>query len=157
MIMLSPSRAASLALIASLAGLAGCAEPMIRDSDVIRTGTDPAYVIGEGGGVVPTSCLGGASRYSGTPSGCQRDLVFAGQARNPADLVAPLPPAPPAAGPIGRAADRYLDPDPRLPASRAPELRGSAAPRRLAPREGAEGVPMDPYGGAGGGGAGAPG
>lgn len=152
MTMSFPSRAAWLALMASLAGLAGCAEPMIRDSDVIRTGTDPAYVFGDGGGVVPTSCLGGASRYSGTPSGCQRDLVFAGQARNPADLVAPMPPAPPAAGPIGRAADRYLDPDPRLPATRAPELRGSATPRRLAPREE---VPMDPYGG--GGGAAAPG
>ncbi|SMO45030.1 hypothetical protein [Paracoccus laeviglucosivorans] len=126
--------------------LAACAEPMIRDSDVIRTGTDPAYTYGDGGGVVPTSCLGGASRYSGTPSGCQRDLAFARQVVNPSDLVEPTPPGAGSAGTVGRAADRYVNPDASRPAAIPPDVRQRGTPRRILPQQE---VPADPYAGAG--------
>ncbi|AGT08865.1 hypothetical protein [Paracoccus aminophilus] len=125
--------------------LAACAEPMIADSDVIRTARDPAYSYGEGGGVVPSSCRGGASRYSGTPSGCQRDLVFAAQAVNPGDLVEPGVPGPGPAGPVGRAADRYIDPQAALPINSGTTPRQQATPRRISTLP-QSAIPSDPYG-----------
>lgn len=89
--------------------LAGCAEPMINDSDVIRMAAEPAYTLDEGGRLMATSCRPDRpSTYSGTPSACQRDVVFAHQVADPADLLRPRVPGRPAAGPIGAAADRYL-------------------------------------------------
>lgn len=126
--------------------LGGCAEPMIRDSDVVRTGTDPAYIYGPGGGAVPTACAGGASGYSNTQPGCQRDLVFAQQVANPEDLVQPRTPGPGPAGPIGRAADRYLNPYLTVPPT-GPNTPQRGTPRVIYPQiEGV--VPYDPYAGA---------
>ena len=97
-------------LLAAPLMLAACAEPLIKDSDVIMMAPDPAYTYSASGAITPSSCQSGrASLYSGTASGCQRDLVFANQVLNPADLVHPVPPGPANAGPIGRAADRYLN------------------------------------------------
>ena len=57
---------------------AGCAEPMIPDSDVIRHAAEPAYSYDEGGRLMATACRPDRpSLYSGTPSACQRDVVFA--------------------------------------------------------------------------------
>ena len=88
---------------------AGCAEPMIPDSDVIRHAAAPAYGYDEGGRLMATACRPDRpSLYSGTPSACQRDVVFARQVANPRDLVQPRVAGRPAAGPVGAAADRYL-------------------------------------------------
>lgn len=127
--------------------LAACADPMIPDSDVIQRGRDPAYSYGDGGGVLPSSCRGGASDYSAMPSGCQRDLVFAAQVVNPSDMVQPTPPGAASAGPIGRAADRYLQPESRI--SPVPPLTDGnqrSQPRLIHPQQGM-GAPIDPYGG----------
>lgn len=88
---------------------AGCAEPMIPDSDVIRHAAEPAYSYDEGGRLMATACRPDRpSLYSGTPSACQRDVVFARQVADPRDLVRPRIAGRPAAGPVGAAADRYL-------------------------------------------------
>lgn len=122
--------------------LTACAEPMISDSDVIRKAADPAYTHGEAG-IVPVSCQGNLSSYSSRPSGCQRDLVFASQVANPSDLVAPVPPGPGPAGPVGRAADDYIDPDPRI-GTTIPNLDVPGTPRRIYPQQPAS---YDPYSG----------
>lgn len=105
------TRAFPTPAVLSLAALAlsGCAEPMIPDSDVIRHATEPAYTYDEGGRLAATSCRADRpSTYSGTPSACQRDVVFARQVANPSDLVRPQTAGRPMAGPVGAAADRYL-------------------------------------------------
>lgn len=89
--------------------LGGCAEPMIPDSDVIRMAAEPAYTYDDAGRLAATSCRPDRpSTYSGTPSACQRDVVFARQVAYPDDLVRPRQAGPAAAGPVGAAADRYL-------------------------------------------------
>ncbi|RMC34926.1 hypothetical protein [Paracoccus alkanivorans] len=124
--------------------LASCAEPMIRDSDVIRRAADPAYIHGEAG-IVPVSCQGNLSSYSSRPSGCQRDLVFASQVANPADLIDPVSPGPGPAGPVGRAADAYINPDPAAgTGATVPNLDLPGTPRRIYPQQAA---PYDPYAG----------
>lgn len=103
------TRPLALAAPAALICLAGCAEPMIPDSDVIRHAAEPAYTYDEGGRLAATSCRADRpSSYSGTPSACQRDVVFARQVANPADLIQPRTPGRPVAGPVGAAADAYL-------------------------------------------------
>lgn len=132
------------ALILTPLLLAACAEPMIHDSDVIRRAADPAYTHGEAG-IVPVSCQGNRSSYSARPSGCQRDLVFASQVANPADLVTPIQPGPGPAGPVGRAADGYINPDPAIPTGAIiPNLDAPGTPRRIYPQQTA---PYDPYAG----------
>ncbi|WBU57198.1 hypothetical protein [Paracoccus sediminicola] len=122
--------------------LAACAEPMIKDSDVIRNAADPAYTYSEGGQIIPSSCLGRASSYSGTASACQRDVAFARQVVNPSDLVAPRPAGPPPAGPVGRAVDSYVNPEPPI-TSGVPDVPGSAPTGRMLTGQG--GAPYDPY------------
>lgn len=101
-----------LAAAPALMLLGGCAEPMITDSDVIRMAAEPAYTYDEGGRLMATSCRPDRpSTYSGTPSACQRDVVFARQVAYPGDLVRPREAGPAAAGPVGTAADRYLTGD----------------------------------------------
>lgn len=130
-----------LAVLPALLALSACAEPMIADSDVIRYASEPAYTYDEGGRIFPTSCLTGrSSTYSGTPSSCQRDVVFARQVANPDDLVSPRKPAPPSAGPLGRAADAYLQGAATVPL-------GSRGGPRARPEVVTSSVPMDPYGG----------
>ena len=133
----------SLAALLPLIALSACNEPMITDSDVIRYASEPAYTYDQGGRIFPTSCLTGrSSTYSGTPSSCQRDVVFARQVANADDLVAPRRPAPPTAGPVGRAGDTYLQ------GGRPLILTGSSGGVRAQPSVvTAPGVPMDPYGG----------
>lgn len=107
-----PSRAPKTRLIclAAIGLLAACDEPMIRDSDVIRQAADPAYTYGPLGGVIASSCQPSRpSSLSSSPSACQRDMVLARQVTNPSDLVDPVTPGAPAAGPIGRAADAYIN------------------------------------------------
>lgn len=125
----------TLVFLASALLLTACAEPMIRDSDVIRTSMDPSFTYNEGGVVIPTSCQPGrASTYSGTPPGCARDVAFAKQVLNPSDLVDPIPPGPPPTGPVGRAADAYLNGgmDPQVVPNYG-GMRGS--PRTVRPQE----------------------
>ena len=98
------------AMAATLALLAGCTEPMIKDSDVIRHATEPAFGYDERGQIQPTSCRSDRpSTYSGTPSACARDVVFAKQVFDPVDLVNPRRPGPAPAAPLGRAADSYIN------------------------------------------------
>lgn len=98
-----------LILIAPALLLSACAEPMIKDSDVVRTAMDPIYTYNEGGVVIPSSCQPGrASTYSGVPSRCSQDVALARQVLNPNDMVDPIAPGPAQTGPIGRAADDYL-------------------------------------------------
>lgn len=125
--------------------LTACAEPMITDSDVMRQAADPAYSYGDGGGAIPSSCRGGPSLYSGMPSGCQRDLVFAAQVVNTSDLVQPTLPGAASAGPVGRAADRYLNPESQIaPVPGLTSDRQRGEPRLINP---GMGLPVDPYGG----------
>lgn len=129
--------------LAGLALLAACDEPMIPDSDVIRLAPDPAYTYSPLGGVIATSCRADRpSRYTSMPSSCQRDMVLARQVTNPADLVDPVVPGPPAAGPIGRAADAYIGGTP-LPGGGARPLAADARGRLLNPTTAATGT--DPF------------
>lgn len=104
-----PRACAPFGLLPLMLMLGACAEPMIPDSDVIRMAAEPAYTYDEGGRLAATSCRADRpSTYSGTPSACQRDVVFARQVAYSGDLVRPRQAGAAAAGPVGAAADRYL-------------------------------------------------
>lgn len=129
--------------VTGLALLAACDEPMIPDSDVIRLAPDPAYTYAPLGGVMPTSCRADRpSRYTSMPSSCQRDMVLARQVTNPGDLVDPVVPGPPAAGPIGQAADAYIS-NGRTPIEQgADPLPADSRGRLLNPATAANGNPF---------------
>ncbi|MBK4214330.1 hypothetical protein JJJ17_00175 [Paracoccus caeni] len=95
-------------LIPTVALLAACTDPLIKDSDVIARASAPAYGYSESGHVIPSSCQRVGGNISRRAPACKRDLVLARQVSNPRDLVSPVTPGPGAAGPLGRAADRYL-------------------------------------------------
>lgn len=95
-------------LILTLPMLAACTDPLVKDSDVMRRASVPAYTYSESGNVTPASCQGVGQGYSSRAPACERDLAFARQVANPRDLVSPVSPGPGAAGPLGRAADRYI-------------------------------------------------
>ena len=129
-----PTRLCLLAV--SLALLAGCMEPMIRDSDVIRHATEPAYGYDERGQIQATSCRPDRpSTYSGTPSACVRDVAFAKQVFSPADLVDPRRPGPAPAGPPARQRRRTRradhDPRHRRHDTRAGLLTGAVSPEMV--------------------------
>ncbi|MDO5621556.1 MAG: hypothetical protein Q4G24_08820 [Paracoccus sp. (in: a-proteobacteria)] len=89
--------------------LAGCNDPFIQEGNVIRRAADPAYAYDDFGRVQAVACnIAQPSGYSSAPSACQRDVVFARQIARPSDLVDPRNPGPAPAGPVGRAADRYI-------------------------------------------------
>lgn len=93
--------------------LSGCAMwTGLPETDVIRYATEPAYTRTENGKVIATTCqtsrLDQREAYSELPPGCKRDLVFADQVANPADLTRPAQPGPAAAAPAARAANDYL-------------------------------------------------
>ncbi len=70
----------------------------------------PSFIIAPTGYVTPTACRQGqASGYSALPSGCMRDRVLARQVANTTDLIAPAAPGQAMAGPVGAAANTYLN------------------------------------------------
>jgi hypothetical protein len=84
---------------------------------------------------------GGSARDDLLPAGCALDTAMLAQAENPDDLIMGRPLAPTAAGPVARAAERWLarsEVQPRPGQPRSPELRTGRNEREQTPGEGEE-------------------
>lgn len=94
--------------------VAGCSEQDVepladRQLNLMVRSTEPFYQYGGDRKIRSTSCLSKKhSTYSSAPSACVVDTVFAHQAANPRDLVAPGPAGRSYAGPNARAAYEYI-------------------------------------------------